>query len=158
LDEALGVLLRQRPGRSVHQVRRWLDLAASGARTGARFQPPAVDEDVRRRIADLRQQLEACYGRLWHRHAAGVRRAEPGRRRPLERRALERGGRPRRRGSEARPQQGPPAPEHEGTPAMDAVQIRYFSAGGMLGAIRNDASGPRLFVELAPVETVAREV
>src|SRR5262249_43213693 len=110
------------------------------------------------RAAELRRQLEACYARLWHRHAAGVRRAEPGRMIALERRALELEGRLRRLASEANPPRDPASPEREGTPPPGPMQPRYFCAGGMLGAIRTDVSGPRLFVELAPIDTVSREI
>src|SRR5262249_24633987 len=133
LDEALGVLLRQQPGPTVHRVRRWLELTANSARTSARLRPPAVDDDVRRRAADLRQQLEACYARLWNRRVAGVRRAEPGRMRALERRALELEGRLRRLASDANPQPDLPAPEREGTPPPGTLELRYFCAAGMLG-------------------------
>ena len=158
LDEALGVLLRQRPGPTVHRVRRWLDLAASVAPPSAKLKPPAVDEGVRRRAAELRQQLEACYARLWHCHAAGVRRAEPGTLRAVERRALELEGRLRRLAADGLPARDPRTPALQPSLPPGTVQIRFFGAGDMLGAIRTDASGPRLFMQLAPMEVVAQQV
>lgn len=157
LDEALGVLLAQRPKPTVKDVRSWLDRSVSGARPGARLQVPSLDEDVRRRAADLRQQLEACYARLWHRHAGGARRVEPSAARALERRALELEGGLRRLAANSAPVPAP-ATTVPRVLAPGTMELRYFTAAGMVGAIRTEDSGSQLFTGLAPMEAIAREI
>ena len=156
LDEALGVLLRRRPAPTADRVRRWLELAASGVPARSRLQPPSLDHDVRRRMAELREELEACYARLWHGRAAGARRAEPARVRAIERRALALEGRLRRLAASHAPAREPGRAGYRSSLPPGAVELRFFGAGGMLGAIRSDASGSRLHTDLAPLEAVAR--
>ncbi len=159
LEESLGVLLAQRPAPRVGAIWNWIARvreAEQSPERGAAESSPAVADQVTR----LRAELEACYAQLWRLQGAPTdapTRALHGH--PIEQRAVAIESRLRRLagsscGDTARARGSRVAPPRR----KGEATILYFPARGSVGALRRDADGDRLFVDLAPFRDVERHV